>query len=95
MIHGATLGWRWATNLRAERRHQPPIMWHVEYKTSGSFALKMNNGFSDAGDWKAEDGKICSKGRKIGSSCNEVRTKGDAIYLKRGSGEIVQFVVQP
>lgn len=68
--------------------------WHVEYKGDGSFRLKMNNGFSDTGDWKTEDGKICSKGRKIGSSCNEIRTQGDTIFLKRDSGEIVQFVAE-
>jgi len=68
--------------------------WHVEYKADGGFSLKMNNGFSDSGEWKAEDGKICSKGRRIGSSCNEVRTTADAIFLKRDSGEIVEFVPQ-
>jgi hypothetical protein len=68
--------------------------WHVEYKADGSFSLAMNNGFKDTGDWRTEDGKICSKGRKIGSSCNDVRINSDNIFLKRDSGEIVQFVPQ-
>ncbi|RKE38983.1 hypothetical protein B0G76_5351 [Paraburkholderia sp. BL23I1N1] len=48
--------------------------------------------FADHGDWKAQDGKVCSKGSKIPYACNEVRIKGDDLYLKRDSGEIVQFI---
>jgi hypothetical protein len=68
--------------------------WRLEYKANGYFFINTNTGFSDTGEWKAEDGKLCSKGRKIRESCNEVRIKGDAFFLKRDSGEIVQFVVQ-
>ncbi|MGF6638268.1 hypothetical protein OKW38_000155 [Paraburkholderia sp. MM5496-R1] len=48
--------------------------------------------FADHGDWKAQDAKVCSKGSKIPYACNEVRIKGDDLYLKRDSGEIVQFI---
>jgi hypothetical protein len=68
--------------------------WHVEYKSGGAFALTTSSGFSDNGQWTAEDGKICAKGRKIGSSCNEARMKDSAIFLKRDNGEVVQFVEQ-
>jgi hypothetical protein len=67
-------------------------MWHVQYGNSGDFDFKSSKGFADHGDWKAEDGKICSKGSKIPYSCNDVRMKDDDLYLKRDSGEIVQFV---
>ncbi|WP_296650777.1 hypothetical protein [Paraburkholderia sp.] len=66
--------------------------WHVQYDNSGGYDFKSSKGFADHGDWKAEDGKICSKGSKMPYSCNEVRIKGDDLYLKRDNGEIVQFV---
>ncbi|HZZ02216.1 hypothetical protein [Paraburkholderia sp.] len=69
-------------------------LWHVQYSTDGAFDFSTNKGFTDKGEWKAEDGKVCSKGHKIGSSCNEIRTKGDAIFLKRDNGEVVEFVEQ-
>lgn len=67
-------------------------MWHVQYGNDGAFDFKSSKGFTDHGDWKAEDGKICSKGSKIPYACNDVRMKGDDLYLKRDNGEIVQFV---
>jgi hypothetical protein len=67
-------------------------MWHVQYGNSGDYDFKSSKGFSDHGEWKAEDGKICSKGSKIPYSCSDVRVKGDDLYLKRDNGEIIQFV---
>ena len=66
--------------------------WRLEYKANGYFYINTSGGFSDTGEWKVEDGKLCSKGRKIADNCNEVRLVGDALYLKRDNGEIVQFV---
>lgn len=68
--------------------------WRLEYKANGYFFVNTSRGFSDTGEWRTEDGKLCSKGRKINPSCNDVRVVGDALYLKRDSGEIVQFVAQ-
>jgi hypothetical protein len=68
--------------------------WRLQYKDDGYFFLNTASGFSDSGKWTTEDGKLCGALRKVGSSCNEVRTKGDAFFLKRESGEIVQFVAQ-
>lgn len=68
--------------------------WRLEYKSNGYFFINTSAGFSDTGEWRVEDGKLCSKGRKIFASCNEVRVKGDGLFLKRDSGEVVQFVVQ-
>lgn len=67
-------------------------MWHVRYGNSGDYDFKSSKGFSDHGDWKADDGKVCSKGSKIPYSCNDVRIKGDDIFLRRDNGEIIQFV---
>ena len=68
--------------------------WHVQYGKSGDYEFKSSKGFADHGDWKAEDGKICSKGTKIPYSCSDVKMKGDLMYLKRDNGEVVQFVQQ-
>ncbi len=68
--------------------------WHVKYDAAGGFEFKSSKGFADHGDWKAEDGKVCSKGTKIPYSCSDVRLSGDTLYLKRDNGEIVQFVGQ-
>ena len=67
-------------------------MWHVQYGNGSDYDFKSSKGFADHGDWKAEDGKVCSKGSKMPYACNEVRVKGDDLYLKRDSGEIVQFI---
>jgi hypothetical protein len=67
-------------------------MWHVQYGNSGDYDFKSSKGFADHGDWQAQDGKVCSKGSKIPYSCNDVRMKGNDLYLKRDSGEIVEFV---
>ncbi len=66
--------------------------WHVQYGNGGDYDFKSSQGFADHGDWKAEDGKVCSKGSKIPYSCNDVRVKGDELYLRRDNGEIIQFV---
>jgi hypothetical protein len=68
--------------------------WRLEYKANGYFFINTSSGFSDTGEWRTEDGKLCSKGRNISGSCNETRTQGDALLLKRDSGEIVQLVAQ-
>lgn len=66
--------------------------WHVQYDTSGNYDFKSSKGFADHGDWQAQDGKVCSKGSKIPYSCNDVRMKGNDMYLKRDNGEVVEFV---
>lgn len=68
--------------------------WRLEYKANGYMFLNAGNGASDSGEWTVEDGKLCSKLRRFGGSCNEMRALGDALYMKRDSGEIVQFVAQ-
>ncbi|WP_175716579.1 hypothetical protein [Burkholderia anthina] len=65
---------------------------HVRYGNNGDYDFKSSQGFTDHGDWKAGDGRICSKGRKIPHACNDVRVKGDDLYLTRDNGEIIQFV---
>jgi hypothetical protein len=66
--------------------------WRIEYHANGYFFFNHSNGFSDTGEWNIQNGKLCSKGRKINASCNEVRLKDDILLLKRDNGDVVQFV---
>lgn len=67
------------------------VGWRLEYKDNGFFFIDTTNGFRDSGPWRTEDGRLCSQGRQINPSCNEMRVSGGALLLKRDSGEIVEF----
>lgn len=67
--------------------------WRLQYKEGGYYFVNVGS-FSDSGEWKTEDGKLCGKGQKSGGSCNEVRTTPESIYLKRDSGEVIMLVKQ-
>ena len=68
--------------------------WRLQYAARGHFFVDTSNGFRGKGEWRAEDGKLCSQppGRNWG--CNEVRLVNDVLHLKRDSGEIIQFIAQ-
>lgn len=68
--------------------------WRFELKENGYFFLNTSGGYSDAGEWKAEDGKLCTSPRKGRSACNEMRADGEALFMKRDNGDIVQFVAR-
>jgi hypothetical protein len=71
------------------------VGWNVAYKADGHFSMTGERGFTADGDWNAQDGKLCTNSPKLGgASCNEVRVKGGALYFKRDSGEVVEFVGQ-
>lgn len=67
--------------------------WRLQYKEGGYYFVNVGS-YSDSGTWKAEDGKLCSKGQKGADSCNEVRATPESIYLKRDSGEVIMLVKQ-
>lgn len=67
--------------------------WRLQYKEGGYYFVNVGS-YSDTGDWKTEDGKLCSKGQKGAASCNEVRATPESIYLKRDSGEVILLVKQ-
>jgi len=48
-------------------------------------------GFSDSGQWRAEDGRLCGSLRKSGEFCNEARFDAGALYLRRMNGEVVRY----
>jgi hypothetical protein len=68
--------------------------WRLQYAARGHFFVDTSTGGRGKGEWRAEDGKLCSQppGRNWG--CNEVRLVNDVLYLKRDSGEIIQFIAQ-
>lgn len=66
--------------------------WRLEYKSSGYFFINVSNGFSDSGKWKPESGRLCQELRKVNAGCNDVRLVADALFMKRDSGEIIEFV---
>jgi len=65
--------------------------WRLEYKSNGYFFVNTSTGFNGSGQWQAEDGRLCGhlKGRDRG--CNEVRLQGGLLFLKRDSGEVIQY----
>jgi hypothetical protein len=63
--------------------------WRLEYKPNGYAFVDTSSGFRDSGRWRVEDGKLCADWHRANSGCGEVRLKGDSIYLKRLSGEVV------
>ena len=67
--------------------------WRWQFKTDGNFFINIGS-FSDSGKWTAKDSSLCTEGRQIKYSCNEVRTVGPDFLLKRDNGEIVKLVPQ-
>jgi hypothetical protein len=67
--------------------------WRWQFKTDGYFFINIGS-FSDSGKWATKDSALCTEGRQIKYSCNEVRTAGQELLLKRDNGEIVKLVPQ-
>jgi hypothetical protein len=68
--------------------------WRWQFNGNGYYYINISNGFSDTGEWRVEDGKLCTKGKRIPASCNDVRLSGEKLLLKRDNGEIVHLVVK-
>jgi len=66
--------------------------WRWQFDANGHFFLNVGN-YSNSGKWSTKDSSICQDTGKS-TGCNEVRSKDDALYLKRDSGEIVALQVQ-
>jgi hypothetical protein len=68
--------------------------WRLDYRGNGYWYVDVSTGFRDTGKWRTEDGKLCTEGRAVRAACNDVRLQGEAIFLKRDSGEIVRLVAE-
>lgn len=70
------------------------IGWRLDYKENGYAFVNVSSGFADKGQWRVEDGKLCSDWNKAQSGCSDVRLHGDSVYVKRSStGEVVRLEV--
>lgn len=65
--------------------------WRLQFKSNGYYFVNTSNGFADSGEWKTEDGKICSQPKRGAPACNEVRMDKGALTLKRTNGEIIIY----
>lgn len=68
--------------------------WKWQFKTDGYFFFNTSDGFSDSGKWNAKENKLCTEGRRMGASCNEIRKKDAILYYKRDNGDIVEMLLQ-
>jgi hypothetical protein len=66
--------------------------WRWQFRADGYFFFN-SGAFSDSGKWSIKESAVCSEGRKIPASCNEVRQVGSDLFLKRDSGEVVRMSV--
>ena len=67
--------------------------WRWQFNPDGFFYINVGS-FSDSGKWSTKESALCSEGRQIKYSCNEVRAHGADLYLKRDSGEVVRMTAQ-
>ena len=70
------------------------VSWRMEFKPDGVYQFSSSRGLSEVGKWSAQESKLCTEGKKIGASCNDIRKQGDALLLKRDNGQIVTMTVQ-
>ena len=67
--------------------------WSWQFKSDGSFYLASGS-FSDVGKWSVQESKLCTEGRRIATSCNEIRQAGSVLYMKRDNGEVVKLTLK-
>ncbi len=64
--------------------------WRWQFNANGFFYINIGN-FSDSGKWTVKDSALCTEGKQIKASCNEVRARGAELYLKRDNGDVVRL----
>lgn len=71
--------------------------WDMNYAADGHFAMRLSNGQTDQGRWRAEDNRVCIEFEgRFPSGCSEMRLSATRLYLKRGlTGEVVAFDTKP
>lgn len=67
--------------------------WRWQFKADGYFFFNSGS-FSDSGKWSTKGTTLCSEGRKITASCNEIRQLGADLFLKRDNGEVIRMTTQ-
>jgi hypothetical protein len=73
--------------------HASGSTWRLQYKSDGYYFVNIApSGFSDSGKWRIEESKICTEPQKSAASCNEVRTLGETLIVKRAvNGEVIRL----
>ena len=64
--------------------------WRLQFQTNGYYFINVG-GYSDSGSWRTEESRLCTAPQRRPAACNEMRLAGDALYMKRESGEVVKF----
>lgn len=67
--------------------------WRVEFKSSGYLFVDTSSGRNFKGEWKAEDGRVCTKmGPATEVSCSEARMHDGMLHVKRAAtGELIRY----
>jgi hypothetical protein len=65
--------------------------WKIEFKANGYYFMNTNSGYSDSGEWKVENGKLCAQPKKTPAGCSEAKLNNGLLVLKRPNGEIVTY----
>lgn len=67
--------------------------WRVEFKSGGYLFVDTSSGRNFKGEWKAEDGRICTKmGPATEVSCSEARMHEGMLHVKRAAtGELIRY----
>lgn len=60
----------------------------LEYKTNGYLFVNAP-GYANSGPWRPEESHICTHMRNAAASCNEVRERGQQLFVKRDNGEVI------
>ena len=66
--------------------------WRIEFKANGYFFVDTSTGFRGAGEWRPENGRVCTKLRGSDESCADGRILDDHLHFKRTDGEIIRYV---
>ncbi len=65
--------------------------WRLEFKSNGYYFFNNVQGYSDSGEWKTEEGKLCALPRKTPAACSEARLSNGVLTLRRANGEIIIY----
>lgn len=66
--------------------------WRLQYTGHGYLFVDTSKGFRGEGQWRSEDGQLCSQLRGRPAGCNEVRLHQGVLHLQRDSGEIIRLL---
>ena len=67
----------------------------VRLEFKDAYAYVDSGRSSDSGKWRVHESQLCIDWQRFPSGCSQVRTVGDALYVKRlTNGEVVQMVLK-